>query len=409
MGGLLVLTLALAAPLGAAALPDVRAPAPRPGEPAVAADGGLEWIVNVRSLDGIEPGGKLHGASVLWVYEGPDGALRFAVVSVKDERGFLQAAQRDDNVRSADYNRVVVGFLVPDDPCYNGNGCSFSQYGPQLIGAETAWDKTLGTTAAKLAVTDTGLNFDHVEFADGRILDKKNCSSGNSAKDGNGHGTHVTGVAAADTNNGKGIAGLAQAGLLIARVLNNAGSGSDATVACGVDWARTSGAHIISMSLGCSATCSLPNTKKAIQDAWNGGSGAIVVVASGNDGCIGNSCVGFPANMPEATAVGCVDSAKKVCSFSNGGPELDLVAPGLGIWSTWKACQGTPNCYAKLSGTSMSTPHVSGVAALIKTLNSGFTGSDLRTRLINNAEDLGAQGFDNTYGNGMVRADLAVS
>lgn len=411
LGGVFV-ALALVAPAAAVGLetgPSAGAEPPRAraGEPVRAADGGIEWVVDLRDAAGVQEGGAFHGARVLWTHESEDGLMKFLVASVRDRARFEAGVRADPNVRSADVNRAVEALFVPNDPCYNGNGCSFSQYAPQLIGAEAAWDKTLGTTAAKVAVTDTGINAAHVEFSDGRILAQKKCVSG-PLSDGNGHGSHVAGSAAARTNNGAGIAGLAQAGLLIAKVLSNSGSGTDASVACGVDWARTQGAHIISMSLGCSATCSLPQTKTAIQNAWNGGAGAIVVVASGNDGCIGNGCVGFPANMPESTAVGCVGSNKNVCSFSNGGPELDLVAPGLDVWSTYKPCQGSSNCYARLSGTSMSTPHVSGVAALVKTLNGGFNGADLRSRLIATAEDLGAQGFDNTYGNGMVRADGAV-
>lgn len=411
VGGIVLLTFALAIPAGAAIgleraieASDGRAPPSNPGRPVIAADGGIEWVVDVRSLAGIAEGGRFHGAEVLWTYAGEDGLMSFLVASVRDQRGFEQAVLQDGNVRSAHVNREVAAFLVPNDPCYNGNGCSFSQYGPQLIGSENAWDTTLGTTAAKLAVTDTGINSGHDEFQDGRILAQKKCVNG-PLNDGNGHGTHVAGSAAADTNNGVGIAGMAQAGLLIAKVLSNSGSGSDASVACGVDWARQQGAHIISMSLGCAATCSLPQTKTAIQNAWNGGNGALVVVASGNDGCVGNGCVGFPANMPESFAVGCVTSTKARCSFSNGGPELDLVAPGSGIWSTYK---GQSNAYASLSGTSMSTPHVSGVAALIKTVNGGYTGSNLRSTLISTAEDLGNAGFDNSFGNGMVRADNAV-
>lgn len=383
-------------------------PAPS-GDRIPGGDGGWEYVVLVSDLDrlpnGRAEGADFHGARVLWSHESDDGALEFVVVSVRNEEAFRSAALRDDNVQVADLNRPVQALFVPNDPFFTDG----RDYGDSLIGAEAAWDRTLGTTAVKVGITDTGINKAHADlpWSGGRVTASKDCIDRKAdVADGNGHGSHVTGIAAGTTNNGVGVAGVGQSSVIVAQVLNAAGSGSDASVACGVDFVRAQGGHVVSMSLG--ASSNLSATAAAIRAFWNGGAGGLVVAASGNGGCTGSGCVDFPGRMAEVLAVGAVDSGKDRASFSDGGPELDLVAPGVGVWSTWKKCFGSANCYASLSGTSMATPHVAGVAALVWSANATMSAQQVFDRLTATAEDLGAAGWDSGYGHGMVRADRAV-
>ncbi|MGQ0537277.1 MAG: S8 family peptidase, partial [Methanobacteriota archaeon] len=358
------------------------------------ASGGVEYVAILRSAEGEDEGKAFHGASVLWRHQSDDGRLQFVVVDVRDEKRFRASIQGDDNVVVADVNRPVRALFVPNDPCYSGVGCSISQYGPQLVGAEAAWDRTLGATAVKVGIADTGINKKHndLPYSGGRVVAEKDCvDRKKDVSDGNGHGSHVTGIASGTTNNGIGIAGLAQASVIVAQVLGSSGSGSDASVACGIDFIRTSGGHVASMSLGSSGT--LPATAAAIRTFWNGGAGGLPVAAAGNGGATcATGCVDFPGNMPEVLAVGAVDAGKARASFSDGGSELDLVAPGVDIWSTWKSCYGNPECYARLSGTSMATPHVAGVAALGWSANATLTAAAVRDRVLSTAEALGDAG-----------------
>ena len=142
-----------------------------------------------------------------------------------------------------------------------------------------------------------------------------------------------------------------EASLFAAKVLDKRGSGYNSDVADGIQSCVDNGAHVISMSLGSSVGSSLIET--AVQNA--AAAGVILVAASGNDA----GAVSFPAAYPEVLAVSAVDSGGLLAYFSNTGPEVDYTAPGVSVYSTYKG-----DSYATLSGTSMATPHVSGVVAL---------------------------------------------
>ncbi|MBJ7469982.1 MAG: S8 family peptidase [Solirubrobacteraceae bacterium] len=275
--------------------------------------------------------------------------------------------------------------------------------------AQSGWPKRGG---AKVAIIDTGIspiNPDLVGkvIACGRYETKTffGLPTGGSrfssdCGDGNGHGTHVAGTIAATANNAYGVAGVApNADLIICRGLTGAGSGTTADIANCITWAAAQGADIISMSLGGVGGTAIQD---AVRRAWNNGSGALVVAAAGN---AGNTTTSYPAGYAEAVSVGATTAADTLATFSQRNADVEISAPGQNIVSTWP---GTGNAFKTLSGTSMATPHVAGVAALVKAQNPAFRGAELRARLTSTVDDLGAVGRDSSFGFGRVNAARAV-
>lgn len=336
------------------------------------------------------------GAAVQRVDEG----LRFFVVH-GDPRAIAVRAHGDPAVRYVEEDAEQYRALAaPNDPLY-----ASYQYGLQAgtTGIEAAWDTTVGSTAVKACVVDTGQDRSHEDLAGIAWAGWRDYIKGKAAAyDDNGHGTHVTGILAAVRDNGKGIAGAAQASVAGAKVLSRSGSGTNSAVASGIAWCADQGAGIVSLSLG-------GGSSQAVADAvaYAAGKGALVIAAAGNSGPC-TSCVSYPAALAAVVAVACTDAANALCSFSSRGPEVDLAAPGRSIASAWPAgispCKrGAHDCYVLLSGTSMSTPLVSGLAALVWSAHPAFTAGDVRARLEATARDLGAAGWDPRFGHGLVQ------
>ena len=259
-------------------------------------------------------------------------------------------------------------------------------------------DLALGNGAGvKVCVVDTGIDKDHLDLqanivggknfvANGRLVDPTKWN------DDNGHGTHVAGTIAA-VDNTIGVVGVApQASLLAAKVLNRQGSGYISDVVAGVDYCVQQGADVISMSLGTSSD--VQSVHDAMDAAYN--AGALLVAAAGNDY---GGPVSFPAAYDSVIAVSATDSNNQLAAFSNVGPKVELTAPGVNIFSTWN-----DGLYKTISGTSMATPHVSGVAALAIEANPGLDAVGIRTLLQTTANDLGEAGRDNSFGFGLVDA-----
>jgi thermitase len=283
------------------------------------------------------------------------------------------------------------------------------QWGLDLIHADQAHLATTGA-GATVAVVDTGIDAAHPDLA-GRVLPGWDFVDGDSTpQDGNGHGTHVSGIIAADAGNGVGVDSVAPgASILPVRVLDNSGSGSDADVAQGIDWATDHGADVINLSLGGSLPTSglglADDMTAAVQRAVD--HGVVVVAAAGNDGlpfCENNSLSG------KVLCVGAVDKRENRSFYSSFGFGLSLVAPGGSdmpgtdedILSTWN-----DGGYHELAGTSQATPHVSGVAALLVSL--GVRGQAAVQRILATATDLGPPGPDVQFGAGLVNAQAAVA
>jgi subtilisin family serine protease len=272
-----------------------------------------------------------------------------------------------------------------------------------MIGAEAAWDKIdlVQRTPVTVAILDTGVNSNHVDLKDNIVPGWDFADDKQNTNDLVGHGTHVAGIVAGQNNNGIGITGIAKGSKIMPiKVLDDEGNGDDANIVEGIKYATDHGAQVISMSLGG------PGSSEALQDAINYATnhGVSVVVAAGNE----NGPIDTPGNCKGVITVGAVDRSGKRAEYSNFGPKLDVVAPGSDILSTFVGGKG-PSGYTYFSGTSMATPFVSGVVALIKSVNPNLSNSAVTEILHQSATDLGDPGFDNYYGFGLVNADKAVT
>lgn len=245
-------------------------------------------------------------------------------------------------------------------------------------------------SAIGIAIIDTGIWLTHPDLnVAGNVTFVRKTKSGN---DDNGHGTHVAGIAAAKTNDSKGVRGVApNARLFAVMVLNRNGSGRLSDVLRGVDWvtanAAANGIKVANMSLGCECTSSALNT--AITNSV--AAGVTYAVAAGNSSK--DASTFSPANHPDVITVSAMADSDGKCggtgtatsygaddtfaTFSNFGPEVEIAAPGVGITSTWK-----DGLYATLSGTSMASPHVAGAAAQYIASNPGADPLTVRNSLI---------------------------
>lgn len=277
--------------------------------------------------------------------------------------------------------------------------------GVEIIQAPEIWNQTKGK-GVTIAILDTGCDSDHPDLKD-RIIGGRNFTQDDGGKseifeDYNGHGTHVAGTIAASLNN-TGVAGVApEANLLILKVLGKNGSGQYDWIIKAIQYAIDQKVDIISMSLGG------PEDVKELHDviikAVN--EKILVVCAAGNegDGIDSTDELGYPGCYNEVISVGAVDLERQSSEFTNSNNQVDLVAPGEKITSTY--LNGT---YASLSGTSMATPHVSGALALLKVLsNTAFerelTVPELYAQLIKRTVPLGNS--PKIEGNGMVYLTL---
>lgn len=325
--------------------------------------------------------------------------------------GRLAALEKDPRVAFVSADRVINVL---------GKGGSSGKPGnstpppPQVVPTGVARLQAAGLAnrgaGVNVAVIDTGIDLTHPDLA-ANIVGGKNCLSGHSYADGNGHGTHVSGTIAA-LDNSQGVVGIApQAKLWSVRVLDNNGSGSWSSVICGIDFvtseAPANGGPITlaNMSLGGAGTsdnnCGNTNNDALHQALCRSrDAGVTYVVAAGNDGADASLSVpaayddavitvsaladsdGAAGGLGAATSYGADDT---FASFSNYGSVVDLAAPGVNIYSTYKG--GT---YATMSGTSMATPHVTGAAALYLAAHPGATWTQVRDGLKALAEPLGS-------------------
>lgn len=287
------------------------------------------------------------------------------------------------------------------------------QWGMTLIGAPTAWNQGKTGTGITIAIVDTGVDLAHSEFVKpNRLLPGVNLvTPGTPPQDDNGHGTHVAGIAAAALN-GMGVAGVApDARILPVKVLDSTGATVGDSVDRGIRWAADQGAQVINLSLSGGGQEVLgPSTNDAVAYAWS--KGAICVFAAGNSYVLGS---GFADQ--NALVVSATDRHDEKPDYSNGvgDAKWGIAAPGGGgtfapqqdlIWSTY--WDGThPNDYAYDAGTSMAAPHVTGAAAVLRSL--GLTPQQTVDRLLATAKDIGPAGKDSTFGYGRLDVAKAVS
>ncbi len=346
-------------------------------------------------------------------------------VPIGQEVALAQAARRTGQVAFAelDYAARATDIITPSDPGWS------QQWGPAKIGAPAAWSLVTDTQGIVIAVVDSGIKLDHEDLTTQRWINSAEIPGNFRDDDGNGkiddvngwhfyqrwtgtsyvpaensnvqddygHGTHVAGIAAAATDNGVGIAGLASgARVMPIKVLDQYGNGWYSDIALGIVYAADNGARIINLSLGGAEDS---QTLRAAVD-YARSRGALVVAATGNTG----GAVLYPAAIDSVLAVAATDANDQVAYFSNRGPQVDIAAPGVDIYSTWPWVAG----YFTKSGTSMAAPHVSGVAALVWSRWSALSADSVIGYITRTAVDVGDPGWDAATGWGRLDAEQAV-
>ncbi|MDX6198741.1 MAG: hypothetical protein QOJ79_1892 [Actinomycetota bacterium] len=303
-------------------------------------------------------------------------------------------------VEWAQVDRPVHGLRTPNDPMF------VQQWSLDAVHAPAAWNVETGRRNHVLvAVLDTGVDASHPDLmghvrAGGDFVDGDTDPS-----DEFGHGTAVSGVIAASTNNKLGVAGISWGATVLAeRVLGAEGSGSMCTVAFGIVDAVDAGAKVLNLSLGGAGDACPLIMSKALSYAHD--HGALVVVSAGNDGGHGNP-VDYPAGCAGAFAVGATDPNDHRAGFSEYGPQVDITAPGVLVLTTsWE--KGGQHGYAFESGTSLSAPIVSGAAALLLSRHPEWSPDQVQARLMATATDKGKRGRDDYFGVGIVDVGRAL-
>ena len=303
----------------------------------------------------------------------------------------VERASAQAGIEYVEPNATYQSLSVPNDPRFG------DQHAPAVVNAAEAWD-TAGDRDVTIAVVDQGIALDHPDLrtaiaADaGRdFVDDDDDPSPDSLTT-EGHGTHVAGIAAAETDNDTGIAGISDARLLSVRALSEEQWGYTADIADGIQWAADNGADVINFSLGGGGYSETMHA--AVEYATQ--KGALLVAAAGNNG----GSPKYPAAYDECIAVSALDPDGSLASYSSTGSAIELCAPGTNVLST------RPNDgYGRGSGTSMAAPVVSGVAALVLS-REDLSNEALRSRLADTAADIGLSG--NEQGAGRVDAKTAI-
>ncbi|MBI3379760.1 peptidase S8 [Candidatus Gottesmanbacteria bacterium] len=352
-----------------------------------------EVVVKMRPSNSLEERLKFHheiGAQQTFQIEnlGVD-ILHFEGIPI--ER-ILERLKSDPRILYAEPNYKATAFDMTNDPALLQN----LQWGLLKVQAaantDSAWTISRGRSSIQVAVLDTGIDSNHQDLQ-GKVSASKNCTDSNTVDDRYGHGTHVSGIISADTNNGIGVAGVGyNISLINAKGLGDDGSGYYSWLADCLVWATDNGAKVINMSLGGSSDSQL--LSDAINYAWN--KGVVLVAAAGNSGSNSPSYPGYYSNV---ISVAATDQNDAKASFSNYGNWVKVAAPGVGIYST---LPDTPNAFKQTtygygSGTSMATPFVSGLAGLIFSLGN-FDNTTVVNYIQNNADKIPGTGSNWVYG-----------
>lgn len=318
--------------------------------------------------------------------------VRIIRVPAKALDRVLIALKNNPKIEFAEKDFVMQAIATANDPYYT----AAYEWHLAKIQAPAAWDFTTGTASTVLAVIDSGADYSHPDLI-GKLQAGYDFVNGDSdPSDDNGHGTSATGTAAAASNNGIGVAAIAWGcPVMPLKVLDASGSGSYSNVAKAINYAADRGARVINLSLG--ATSSSSTLQNAVDYAWN--KGVVVIAAAGNNG---NDTLVYPAACKNVVAVSATNSSDTRPTWSNYGTYVDLSAPGESIFTT------SIGGYGYASGTSFSSPVAAATAALMISVQPTLTNSQTVSLLLNNADDLGAVGYDVHYGYGRVNAARAV-
>lgn len=324
----------------------------------------------------------------------------------------LENLRRRPDVEFVEFDSIVKAIYEPNDHYYStpypsSHYGNIVQWAPPAVSAPAAWDVTFGSSTIVIAVVDTGVDNSHPDLAS-KIVGEY--SFVGSVKDGFGHGTHVAGIAAAITNNGIGIAGLCpNCSILSVKVLNDQGSGYTSDVASGITYAASHGARVINLSLGGNGRTQTLDS--ALQYAL--ANNALPVCAMGNNDNGSSTATPEPAYWYSCLSVIATDETNGKASFSNFGIKADVSAPGVAVLSTMPTYPVVLNNYGyyenydALSGTSMATPIVAGIAGLVLSENPGLTANEVKGIIEATAGD--GSTWNSTFGFGLVNAQKAVA
>jgi len=372
----------------------------------------LTRILLVRRADANAPGSTIAP-------NGPSRGIMFSAPRAGDV-SIEQAASALEDISGVDWaypDYPVWATAVPNDPDF-----SLYQWHYRAISLPQAWDVSTGQDApVTVAVIDTGISPSHPDLAGELVpgwdfVDNDSDPIDTPAR--SSHGTHVAGTIAAATNNGIGVAGVSWGAMIMpVRVLDSGGNGSYFLVMKGIEWAVQHGAQVINMSLG--GTIYPGEAFEAIiRDAYS--RGIALVAATGNES---SQTVLYPAAFPEVIAVGATLRDNSLAPYSNVGPQVTVTAPGGntapyppdGVFSTALRRVSTgsgytwENGYEFMHGTSMATPHVSGLAALLLSRFGPMSPDAVAALMSDTSMDLGVDGYDHDFGAGLVNAYAALT
>ncbi|MBI1816396.1 MAG: S8 family serine peptidase [Deltaproteobacteria bacterium] len=295
----------------------------------------------------------------------------------------------DPRIAFVERDRAIAPAMRPTDPVFS------QQYHLARIDCLAAWDITIGSATAPIAILDSGVDATHPDLVGKLVLGFNLYDHSSDTHDVSGHGTMVAGIAAAASNNGIGVSGVAWANpIMPIRVTDEDGLAYLSTIASGLVWAADHGARVANLSF---AVFGAQSINVAAQ--YFAAKGGVTFAAAGNDGFTHDD-----AANPWVISVAATDQSDRIATFSSSGAYVDLAAPGVMIATT--AMGGG---YATVSGTSFASPVAAGVAALVRSVNPSLTSTQVTDLLKANAVDVGDAGYDSHAGWGRVDALNAVA
>ncbi len=348
----------------------------------------------------------------------------------------LLELKKDASVEAAEYDYTVSATAIPNDAYYGTTGTWGQTYadmwGMHRINPEPGWDLSTGSATIVVADIDTGIDRNHEDLSSNMWVNKNEIPNNgidddnngyvddyngwnfegntNDPMDDNGHGTHTAGTIAGIGNNSLGVVGVNwQSNIMALKFLDRNGNGSTSNAVKALQYAADNGARISSNSWGCNCQ------SQAVDDAlkYEHDKGMVIIAAAGNNNA---DALDFsPANNDNVITVGAIDTTDARASFSNYGQKIDVVAPGVDILSTKSSinsiCTSTTvgTNYCRLSGTSMATPHVAGLAALLLAKNPNLSNEEVRQIIRANVYDLGPVGKDTNFGYGLINVGNSVA
>jgi subtilisin family serine protease len=333
----------------------------------------------------------VHGGKV--VDSIPQIAVRVLKVPAANRDRVLEALRHNPNIEFAEPNTIATAGGLTNDPYVTNN----QQWHLSKIQAIQAWDITPGNASTVVAIVDTGVASNHPDLV-GKLLPGYNFNANNTdTSDSSGHGTAVAGTAAAQGNNGQGVAGVAWGNsILPVKISDSTSYATYANMAKALTYAVDQGARVINISFYGSTSSS--TLQSAADYVWN--RNGIIFACAGNTG---TNSPQYPAACNTVIAVSDINSADTLSPSSTYGSFISLSAPGTNILTT-----NSDGGYGGWSGTSFASPVAAGVATLVVAANPQLSNASIVNILRNNSDDLGAAGFDTSYGHGRVNAYRAV-